>query len=90
MWGFITVQAEMQLKMQKERKKSEKVVFDSEERAFWRQRRPGQPNCLELHIRKIERRLRKCTIHGYRQEIDRLKLSLKTKPWLKAVKASET
>ncbi|KAH7728465.1 Protein EAT-16 b [Aphelenchoides avenae] len=90
MWGFITVQAEMQLKMQKERKKSEKVVFDSEERAFWRQRRPGQPNCLELHIRKIERRLRKCTINGYRQEIERLKLSLKTKPWLKAVKASDT
>jgi hypothetical protein len=42
MWGFITTQAEMQLKAQKERKKADKVVFDSEERAFWRLRRPGK------------------------------------------------
>lgn len=90
MWGFITVQAEMQLKIQKERKKSEKVVFDSEERAFWRLRRPGTTNCLEEPIQKTERKLKKCTAGIYRQEIERLKLSLKTKPWLKAVKASET
>jgi regulator of G-protein signaling len=90
MWGFISVQAEMQLKIQKERKKSEKVVFDSEERAFWRLRRPGTSNCLEDPIQKIERKLRKCTAGIYRQEIDRLKLSIKTKPWLKAMKASET
>lgn len=42
MWGFITTQAELQLKSQKERKKVDKVVFDSEERAFWRLRRPGK------------------------------------------------
>lgn len=90
MWGFITVQAEMQLKIQKERKKSEKVVFDSEERAFWRLRRPGTSSYLEEPVQKSERKLRKCTAGIYRQEIDRLKLSLKTKPWLKAVKASET
>lgn len=90
MWGFITIQAEMQLKMQKERKKSDKVVFDSEERAFWRLRRPGQANYLEQSIQKIERKLKKCTIHGHRQEVERLKLALKTKPWLKAMKASDT
>uniref|UniRef100_A0A914CKA0 Regulator of G-protein signaling 7 n=2 Tax=Acrobeloides nanus TaxID=290746 RepID=A0A914CKA0_9BILA len=90
MWGFITVQAEMQLKMQKERKKSEKVVFDSEERAFWRQRRPGQANCLEQHVQKLEKRLRKCTAQNHRQEIERMKQALKTKPWLKALKASDT
>lgn len=90
MWGFITTQAEMQLKMQKERKKVDKVVFDTGERAFWRQRRPGQLNHLEEHVQKLERKLRKCTLQSYRQEIDRLRFSLKTKPWLKALKASET
>lgn len=90
MWGFITIQAELQLKMQKEKKKSEKVVYDSEERAFWRTRRPGHANCLEQHIQKVERRVRKATAASYRQLVDRLRLSLKTKPWLKAIKASET
>jgi len=41
MWTFISAQAELQLKALKERKKAEKVVFDTEERAFWRTRRPG-------------------------------------------------
>jgi hypothetical protein len=41
MWSFITTQAELQLKAQKEKKKADKVVFDSEERAFWRLRQPG-------------------------------------------------
>ncbi|VDK48217.1 unnamed protein product [Anisakis simplex] len=107
MWGFITVQAEMQLKIQKEKKKSDKVVYDSEERAFWRTRRPGQANCLEQHVQgrclwrivlgerdifweKIEKKLRKCTAAGYKKELERLRFSLKTKPWLKALKASET
>ncbi|KAI6233013.1 Regulator of G-protein signaling 7 [Aphelenchoides fujianensis] len=90
MWGFITIQSEMQLKIQKERKKSEKVVYDSEERAFWRNRVPGQPNCLEPHIRTLARHIRKQNIQGHRQQVERLKLSLKTKPWLKAMKASET
>lgn len=57
----------MQLKVQKERKKIEKIVFDSEERAFWRLRQPGQPNCLEQNIRKVERRIRKMNVAGYRQ-----------------------
>ena len=42
MWTFISAQAELQLKALKERKKVEKVVFDTEERAFWRTRRPGE------------------------------------------------
>ncbi|WKX91582.1 hypothetical protein Q1695_009982 [Nippostrongylus brasiliensis] len=62
MWGFITQQAEMQLKQQKEKKKADKV----------------------------DRRLRKATAQGYRNLVDRLKFSLKTKPWLKALKASDT
>lgn len=76
MWGFITQQAEMQLKQQKEKKKADKVcfifgvfarfleaptihrfqfkvVYDSEERAFWRMRRPGHSNCLEQPVQKV-------------------------------------
>ncbi|KAL3998442.1 Regulator of G protein signaling domain family protein [Acanthocheilonema viteae] len=90
MWDFITIQAEMQLKIQKEKKKSDKVVYDSEERAFWRTRKPGQANCLEQHIQKREKKLRKCTAAVYRRELERLRFTLKTKPWLKAMKASET
>jgi hypothetical protein len=78
MWPFITIQAEMQLKMQKERKKVDKIVFDSEERAFWRLRQPGQPNCLEQHIRKIERRIRKMNIDGHRQQVGRSMWKLST------------
>ncbi|CAJ0944115.1 unnamed protein product, partial [Mesorhabditis belari] len=90
MWGFITAQAELQLKQQKEKKKADKVVYDSEERAFWRMRRPGTANCLEQHVQKVERRLRKATAAGYRNLVERLKFSIKTKPWLKALKASDT
>lgn len=39
-WDFITVQAEMQLKLHKEKKKSDRVVLDSQERAFWRAHKP--------------------------------------------------
>ncbi|CAD6197853.1 unnamed protein product [Caenorhabditis auriculariae] len=90
MWGFITQQAEMQLKHQKEKKKADKVVYDSEERAFWRMRKPGASNSLEEHVGKTERKIRKPTTQAYRNLVDRLKFSLKTKPWLKALKASDT
>lgn len=90
MWNFIQIQAEMQLKLQKEKKKQDKVVYDSEERAFWRSRRPGASNCLEQHVMKQERKIRKNTVDMVKQTINRLKLSIKTKPWLKALKASDT
>ncbi|KAJ1349088.1 hypothetical protein KIN20_004537 [Parelaphostrongylus tenuis] len=90
MWGFITQQAEMQLKQQKEKKKADKVVYDSEERAFWRLRRPCHPDFLEQPVQKVDRRIRKATVQSYRNLVDRLKFSLKTKPWLKALKASDT
>ncbi|CAI4229932.1 unnamed protein product [Auanema sp. JU1783] len=90
MWGFITQQAEMQLKHQKEKKKADKVVYDSEERAFWRSRRPGPNKYLEQPMHKLERRIRKTTVQGYKNTIERLKFNIKTKPWLKALKASDT
>lgn len=88
-WSFIISQAELQLKIQKEKRKIDKVVFDSQERAFWRLRRPGQSNILEEHIQKIEKRLRRFNIDGYKQHIKRMKVALKTKPWLKSIKGNE-
>ncbi|KAF7639162.1 hypothetical protein Mgra_00001395 [Meloidogyne graminicola] len=90
MWTFISVQAELQLKALKERKKADKVVFDTEERAFWRIRRPGYSNMVfEESLQKIDRKIRRPTINYLHTTIDRLRLALKTKPWLKMLKASE-
>lgn len=36
-----------------------KVVYDSEERAFWRMRRPGHSNCLEQPVQKVGHQLNK-------------------------------
>lgn len=48
-WEFITMQAEEQIRLAKERKKGDKVVSDSQERAYWRVHRPppGQFTPLE-------------------------------------------
>ncbi|XP_065202227.1 regulator of G-protein signaling 7 isoform X2 [Planococcus citri] len=48
-WDFITIQAEEQVRLSKDRKKGEKIVSDSQERAFWRVHRPppGYSSSLE-------------------------------------------
>ncbi|XP_069172924.1 uncharacterized protein [Procambarus clarkii] len=48
-WDFISMQAEEQVKLAKDRKKGDKIVTDSQERAYWRVYRPppGFTNCLE-------------------------------------------
>ncbi|PAV81937.1 hypothetical protein WR25_10017 [Diploscapter pachys] len=53
-------------------------------------RKPGVQNALEQHVQKTERKIRKANTKDYRSLVDRLKFSLKTKPWLKALKASDT
>ncbi|CDW55564.1 regulator of g protein signaling [Trichuris trichiura] len=78
MWDFIQSQAELQLKMFKEKKKADKVVFDSQEKAYWRIHRPPSK-------RKVQR-----TTNASGFEIDRLKQILKVKPWLKSAKSLET
>ncbi|CAI5438280.1 unnamed protein product [Caenorhabditis angaria] len=92
MWTFIVQQSELQLKQQKEKKKVEKVVFDSEERAFWKSRKPtrGAANYLEDAYNKTEKKIRRQNAQGYRCLMDRLRFAIKTKPWLKALKASDT
>lgn len=46
-WEFITMQAEEQVRLSKDRKKGEKIVTDSQERAFWRVHRPP-PGCVSV------------------------------------------
>nr|CAD7578622.1 unnamed protein product [Timema californicum] len=48
-WDFISMQAEEQVRLAKERKKGEKIVSDSQERAYWRVYRPppGYLNYIE-------------------------------------------
>ncbi|XP_071489894.1 regulator of G-protein signaling 11-like [Diadema antillarum] len=53
-WEFILMQAQEQLRLAKHRKKADRLVLDSQERAFWRVHYPppGQTNCLETDIRR--------------------------------------
>ncbi|PSN41096.1 hypothetical protein C0J52_21836 [Blattella germanica] len=46
-WDFISMQAEEQVRLAKERKKGDKIVSDSQERAYWRVYRPP-PGYLSL------------------------------------------
>ncbi|XP_071746011.1 uncharacterized protein [Lepeophtheirus salmonis] len=39
-WEFVTMQAEEQLKIAKDRKKGDKIITDSQEKAYWRVYRP--------------------------------------------------
>lgn len=51
-WDFVTMQAEEQVRLAKDRKKGDKIVTDSQERAYWRVYRPP-PGCLTLEILPI-------------------------------------
>lgn len=54
-WEFITMQAEMQSKVDKKREKMERKILESQERAFWDVHRPmpGCVNTTEMDVRKI-------------------------------------
>ncbi|KRX57848.1 Regulator of G-protein signaling 7, partial [Trichinella sp. T9] len=71
MWDFVQSQAEMQLKLFKEKKKSEKVVFDSQEKAYWRIHRPppGTVCCIEESYGKLEKRIKKKCIKDYQRDV---------------------
>jgi regulator of G-protein signaling len=82
-WDFIFMQAEEQVRLAKERKKADKVVLDSQERAFWRVHRPppGHVRCLEEGVRRNYQpsqmaKRKKKNIEGYKKEIEFLKASL--------------
>ncbi|CAH2086272.1 unnamed protein product [Euphydryas editha] len=80
-WDFITMQAEEQVRLAKDRKKGDKIVSDSQERAYWRVARPppGVPSALEpcpVPVRARHPRPKKRTIQQLKREIELLKASL--------------
>ncbi|XP_044732204.1 uncharacterized protein LOC123295059 isoform X2 [Chrysoperla carnea] len=82
-WDFITMQAEEQVRIAKERKKGEKLISDSQERAYWRVYRPppGVTSSLEQcpipsRSRNGGTRPRKRTLIDCRREVDFLRNSL--------------
>ncbi|XP_076243483.1 uncharacterized protein LOC143184849 isoform X2 [Calliopsis andreniformis] len=84
-WDIIQLQAEEQVRLSKERKKGDKIVSDSQERAFWRVYRPP-PGCLSsLEIAPVPTRFhpglsrppsRKRTLTDLQREVGLLKNSL--------------
>ncbi|XP_026298228.1 uncharacterized protein LOC725485 isoform X5 [Apis mellifera] len=84
-WDMIQLQAEEQVRLSKERKKGDKIVSDSQERAFWRVYRPP-PGCLSsLEVTPVPTRFhpglsrppsRKRTITDLQREVALLKNSL--------------
>ncbi|KAG6452727.1 hypothetical protein O3G_MSEX007743 [Manduca sexta] len=80
-WDFITMQAEEQVRLAKERKKGDKIVSDSQERAYWRVARPppGVPSALEpcpVPVRSRQPKPKKRTVQQLTREIEHLKASL--------------
>ncbi|KFB38880.1 AGAP000232-PA-like protein [Anopheles sinensis] len=80
-WDFIMMQAEEQVRLAKERKKGDKIVGDSQERAYWRVHRPppGQFTPLEpcpIPSRDRQGKPRKRTVEDWQREVDILKASL--------------
>ncbi|XP_058176304.1 regulator of G-protein signaling 9-like [Anopheles ziemanni] len=80
-WDFIMMQAEEQVRLAKERKKGDKIVGDSQERAYWRVHRPppGQFTPLEpcpIPSRDRQGKPRKRTVEDWEREVDILKASL--------------
>ncbi|XP_063220810.1 regulator of G-protein signaling 7 isoform X2 [Bacillus rossius redtenbacheri] len=80
-WDFITMQAEEQVRLVKERKKGDKIVSDSQERAYWRVYRPppGLLNCLEpapVPSRARAARCRKRSAEDLKREVDFLRSCL--------------
>lgn len=60
-WDFITLQAEEQIQLAKDKKKGDKIVLESQEKAYWRVHRPppGTVSCLEkppMASRKVKKK----------------------------------
>ncbi|XP_075158342.1 uncharacterized protein LOC142231601 [Haematobia irritans] len=82
-WEIISMQAEEQVRLAKERKKGDKIVGDSQERAYWRVHRPppGQFTPLEpcpvpSRDRQGTKQNKKKTLEDMQREVDYLKKSL--------------
>ncbi|KYN41367.1 Regulator of G-protein signaling 7 [Trachymyrmex septentrionalis] len=86
-WDIIQLQAEEQVRLSKERKKGDKIVSDSQERAFWRVYRPP-PGCLSsLEVVPVPTRFRpglprppsrKRTLTDLQRELIRTRIKVST------------
>lgn len=81
-WEIISMQAEEQVRLAKERKKGDKIVGDSQERAYWRVHRPppGQFTPLEpcpipLRDRQGHKHNKKKTLEDIEREVEYLRQS---------------
>ncbi|KAJ8686473.1 hypothetical protein QAD02_022267 [Eretmocerus hayati] len=84
-WDIIQLQAEEQIKLSKERKKGDKIVSDSQERAFWRVYRPPPGCSSSLEVVPIPTRARpglprapprKRTLNDLQREVELLRNSV--------------
>ncbi|KAH8385732.1 hypothetical protein KR093_008720 [Drosophila rubida] len=82
-WDFISMQAEEQVRLAKDRKKGDKIVGDSQERAYWRVHRPPPGQFTPLEPCPIPSRDRqglksnkKKTVDDLQREVDYLEKSL--------------
>ncbi|XP_030079594.1 regulator of G-protein signaling 7 isoform X5 [Drosophila hydei] len=82
-WDFISMQAEEQVRLAKERKKGDKIVGDSQERAYWRVHRPppGQFTPLEpcpvpSRDRQGQKPNKKKTVDDIQREVEFLSKTL--------------
>jgi regulator of G-protein signaling len=81
-WDFITMQAEEQVKLAKVLKKGDKIISDSQERAYWRVHRPPPGMVTSLEQCPVPTRswngsrTRKRTIEDCKREVGGLILSL--------------
>lgn len=80
-WDFIIMQAKEQINLGKDRKKIDKIVIDSQERAFWRIHRPppGQFTPIEpcpVPSRDRQGKPRKRNEDDWKREIEILKTSI--------------
>lgn len=85
-WDFISMQADEQVRISKERKKVDKLVTDAQERAFWRVLHPppGSSCCVEtppmhkhdFHAKEGVKQIRRTNlIEDLRAEVDLLRTS---------------
>ncbi|KAG8192257.1 hypothetical protein JTE90_014113 [Oedothorax gibbosus] len=90
-WDFITLQAEEQVNTSKDKKKSDKLVLDSQEKSYWRVHRPppGAINCLEKTPVASSKKVKKRTIESLRRERALLIQSL-NRPWVKTSQVIES
>ncbi|XP_054724014.1 regulator of G-protein signaling 7-like isoform X2 [Uloborus diversus] len=89
-WDFITLQAEEQVNLAKDKKKGDRIILDSQEKAYWRVHRPspGAVSCLEK-TPLASRKVKKKNIEDLRRKKALLQKSL-NKPGVKASQIIES